>query len=128
VGSTTKETKIQTARDSITRGTERLRGIKEEIKRAKPELEEQADELLSTLNSALSAVEQIIPEDQKTRPTIRRFVRRLLSREVIIAVIVIISIWAGNLDAEQAIGVAVAGTGLILGRSVVKARPGTTEN
>jgi hypothetical protein len=45
-----------------------------------------------------------------------------------VAVIAIISIWTGGLDAEQAIGIAVAATGLIVGRSVVKARPGTTEN
>ena len=61
-------------------------------------------------------------------PTIRRFARRLLSREVIIAIIAVIAIWAGDLDAEQAIGVAVAGTGLILGRSAVKTMSKTTES
>ena len=128
MANTTKETAINTARVTITKGTETLKEIKEEVKKAKPELEEKANEILATLDSALKAVDKIIPEDQETWPTIRRFIRRLLSREVIIAVVAIIAIWAGGLGAEQAIGVAVAGTGLILGRSVVKARPGTTDN
>jgi hypothetical protein len=59
---------------------------------------------------------------------VRRFIRRLLSREVIVAVAAIITIATGDLEAQEAIGVAVAGTGLILGRSVVKARQGATDS
>ena len=124
----TRTTTLELAKDRIIDGTKTLNRFREEAIKAKPELEKTATELLTTLNSAMAAVERLIPEDEKVGPTIRRFVRRLLSREVIVAVVAIISIWTGSLTAEQAIGVAIAGTGLILGRSVVKARPGTTEN
>ena len=124
----TKKTAINTTRDALTNGTKTIEKIKEEVKSAKPELEKEANLLLETINSALNALEQIIPEDEHVVPTIRRFARRLLSREVIIAIIAMIAIWAGDLDAEQAIGVAVAGTGLILGRSAVKTMSKTTES
>ena len=119
---------FEKAKSSIKEGTQKVNLIKEEAVKSKPELQQQADELTMILDTALKAVEEFIPEDEKIGPTMRRFMRRILSREVIIAVVTIIAISVGNLDPEQAIGVAIAGTGLVLGRSVVKARPGTTEN
>jgi len=128
MANSTRKTTLTNARNFITEGTKSLNRFREEAKKATPELDAKASELLTTLNSAVAAMETLLPEDEKVGPTIRRFIRRILSREVIIAVVAIIAIWTGELNAEQAIGVAVAGTGLILGRSVVKARPGTTEN
>ena len=124
----TRKTALENSRNYITEGTKSLNRFREEAKKATPELESKASELLSTLNSAVSAMEDLIPEDEKVGPTIRRFIRRILSREVIIAVVAIISIWAGDLSAEQAIGVAVAGTGLVLGRSAVKVGQKKNEN
>jgi hypothetical protein len=125
--SSNRKVMLNTATNYITEGTKKLAQLREEAVKAEPELEKTASELLSTLNSALAAMEKFIPEDEKTGPTLRRFIRRLLSREVIVAVVAIIAIWAGDLNAEQAIGVAVAGTGLILGRSAVKTVSKTTE-
>ena len=121
------ETAIDTARERITDGRERLERIREDADLATPKLEETADELKSALDSALEAVDQITT-DQQWWPTTRRFIRRLLSREVIIAVVAIISIWAGDLEAQQAIGVAITAAGLVLGRSAVKVRAGTADS
>ena len=54
----TKKTAIDKTRNAITNGTKTLEKIKEEVKSAKPELEKEADELLSTLNIGLTALEQ----------------------------------------------------------------------
>ena len=124
---TTRRTAIEDAKNFITEGTSSLNRFREEAKKATPELDAKASELLTSLNSAVAAIETLIPEDEKVGPTIRRFIRRILSREVIVAVVAIISIWVGDLDAEQAIGIAVAGTGLILGRSAVKTISKTTD-
>ena len=121
-----KKTAIDTARDRIDSGRASLDTIRKGADLATPELKKTAEELKSSLDSALAAVDQIAT-DQNWWPTTRRFIRRLLSREVIIAVVAIISIWVGDLDAEQAIGVAVAAGGLVLGRSAVKVRASTTD-
>ena len=122
-----KKTAIDTARDRIDSGMVSLDTIRKGADLATPELKEKAEELKSALDSALAAVDQIAT-DQHWWPTTRRFIRRLLSREVIIAVVAIISIWVGDLDAEQAIGVAVAAGGLVLGRSAVKVRASATDS
>jgi len=124
---TTTKTAIDSAKERITGGKESLERIREGADLATPELEETAKELASALDSALAAVDQIAT-DQSWWPTTRRFIRRLLSREVIIALVAIISITVGNLDPEQAIGVAIAGTGLVLGRSAVKVRAGVADS
>ena len=122
-----KNTAIDTARERIDSGRVSLETIRKGAKLATPELEKTAEELKSALDTALAAVDQIAT-DQHWWPTTRRFIRRLLSREVIIAVVAIISIWVGNLEAEQAIGVAVAAGGLVLGRSAVKVRASATDS
>ena len=121
------KTAIDTARDGIDSGRVSLDTIRKGAKLATPELEKTAEELKLALDSALAAVDQIAT-DQHLGPTTRRFIRRMLSREVIIAVVAIISIWVGDLDAQQAIGVAVAAGGLVLGRSAVKVRAGATDS
>jgi hypothetical protein len=123
----TTKTAIDTARDRIDSGRVSLDTIRKGADLATPELEKTAEELKSALDSALAAVDQIAT-DQHWWPTTRRFIRRLFSREVIIAVIAIISIWVGDLNAEQAIGVAVAAGGLVLGRSAVKVRTSATDS
>ena len=122
-----KKTAIDTAKEIINSGKVSFDTIQKGADLATPKLEEKAEELKSALDSALAAVDQIAT-DQHWRPTTRRFIRRLLSREVIIAVVAIISIWVGDLDAQQAIGVAVAAGGLVLGRSAVKVRAGATDS
>jgi hypothetical protein len=117
---------IDLARGKINEGVSKLEKIQKDADLTTPKLEETAKELSESLNSALGAVDEIL-NDQRWWPTTRRFIRRLLSRESIIAVVAIIAIWAGGLDAEQAIGVAVAGAGLILGRSAVKLRSRNVE-
>jgi hypothetical protein len=121
------KTEIDTARERIASGKEKLDAIQKGADLATPKLQETADELSAALESAFQAVDRIA-SDQHWWPTARRFIRRLLSREVIIAVVAIVSIWAGDLDPEQAIGVAVAASGLVLGRSAVKVRASTTDN
>lgn len=122
-----KKTAIDTAKEIINSGKTSLDTIQKGADLAAPKLEGKAEELKSALDAALVAVDQIAT-DQHWWPTTRRFIRRLLSREVIIAVVAIISIWVGDLDAQQAIGVAVAAGGLVLGRSAVKARAGATDS
>ena len=123
----TTKTAIDTARDRIDSGRVSLETIRKGAKLATPELEKTAEELKSALDSALAAVDQIAT-DQHWWPTTRRFIRRLFSREVIIAVVAIISIWVGDLNAQQAIGVAVAAGGLVLGRLAVKVRTSATDS
>lgn len=122
-----KKTAIDTARERIDSGMVSLDTIRNRADLATPELEKTAEELKSALDSALAAVDQIAT-DQHWWPTTRRFIRRLLSREVIIAVVAIISIWVGDLNAEQAIGIAVAAGSLVLGRSAVKVRASATDS
>lgn len=122
-----KRTAIDIAKDAINNEKGKLDKIQESANLTEPELEEKAKEIRSALDSVLAAVDQIAT-DQHWWPTTRRFIRRLLSREVIIAVVAIISIWVGDLDAQQAIGVAVAAGSLVLGRSAVKVRAGATDS
>jgi hypothetical protein len=116
----------------MTNGTKDIRKKVEEVKKgleeikkkadlATPKLEETVSNIMSAADSVQDAVDTIIP-DKGIGSTIKRFIRRMLSREAIIAAVAVISIWGGQLDAEQAIGVAVAASSLILGRSAVKAR------
>ena len=57
----------------------------------------------------------------------RPFIRRIFSREFIIAVVAVVAIWVGDLGPQEAIAIAVAGGGLALGRGVAKSRTGGSD-
>ena len=78
------------------------------------------------MDSALELADRLA-KDLDWWPVAKRFIRRILSREFIIAVVAVMAIWNGNLESTEAIGVAVAGGGLALGRGVAKANSGGTD-
>ena len=88
-----------------------------------PELQQAAAEVQGLLDSVLDAVDEVVPDEGRWGVAMR-FIRRMLSREMIIAVVAIVVIASGTMETEQAIGVAVAAGGLALGRGVAKQRTG----
>ena len=100
---------------------ESFEAVKKSAENAPDEIKKKLEELEQYISPIQEAADTLIPKNEQWEP-VRGFIRRILSREVLIAVATIVTIAVGNLGAQEAIGVAVAGTGLILGRSVVKAR------
>ncbi len=121
----TRET-IERARVRIAAGRSQIDEIQKSAAAATPELQQTAAEVQQTINSLLDAIDEVVPDEGNWGAGMR-FVRRMLSREMIISVVAIIAVWAGGLDAQQAIAVAVAGGGLALGRGVAKQRSGGTD-
>ena len=121
------KTAIDTATEKIKESSDKLEIFKKDTALSKKNLQDTADQIQEVLGSALDAVDSIV-SDQNWKPTTRRFIRRLFSREAIIAIVAVISIWAGDLEAQQSVGVAVAAAGLVLGRSAVKVRNKTVDS
>ena len=114
---------INRAKENIKKGRERLDAIKADAQRAGPELEAAARQFEDTLDSVLELADRIAG-DSDIMAVGKRFVRRLLSREFIIAIVTIIAILSGDLSGQEAIAVAAAGGGLALGRGVAKSKDG----
>ena len=125
VNGTTRDT-IERARARIAAGRVQIDDIKKSAKTITPELEQTANDMERTVESLLDAVDDIIP-DEGTWGFAMRFTRRMLSREMIISIVAIVAIWAGGLESQEAIAVAVAGGGLALGRGVAKQKSGGTD-
>ena len=115
---------IDRVKTKISTGKERLASIRTRAEATEPELAATAEDFQETLESALDLADRLA-KDADWWPTAKRFIRRLTSREFVIAVVAIIAIWAGGLDAQEAIAVAVAGSGLALGRGIAKRSGGT---
>ncbi len=118
--------KIERAKTRIAAGKAQIEEIQRSAEEATPDLERTVAEVHITIDSLLEAIDEVVP-DQGNWGAGMRFVRRMLSREMIITVVAIIAIWAGGLEAQEAIAVAIAGGGLALGRGVAKQRSGGTD-
>ena len=120
---------IQNAHERVSESRDKLRQIKGSAEEARPELERSAAELESMLDSVDSLL-NTISEDRGNGAAVSRFVRRMLSREMIVTVVAIIAIWNGGdiLGAEEAIAIAVASSGLVVSRGVVKQRSGGSDD
>ena len=116
----TIETGLGRTREKVHNAKARIDAIRNNAETARPEIEAAAQGFEEALDSVLDFADLLW--DTKLGPTVRRNVRRLFSREFIIVVVSIIAIWAGNLGAQEAIAVGVAGSGLALGRGVAKNR------
>ena len=117
---------VERVKNKIKTNKEKLETIRAKADAAAPELAEAAEELQDSLDSALELADRLAM-DAEWWPTARRFIRRVTSREFIIAVVAVVAIWTGNLESTEAIGVAIAGGGLALGRGVAKANSGGTD-
>ena len=115
----------QATKTIIGEGQQKIDAIKREADEARPKLQVDVEEYENLVSSARKLVDDVAA-DIDMPDILRKFIRRMLSREMIIAAVSIIAIWQGGLDAEQSIGIAVAGSGLVLGRSVAKAKSGET--
>ena len=118
--------------DTVKKNAASVRSSIEEIKRiaeSSPEdIKKKADEIEKLVTPIQEAANTLIPKDEKWEP-VRGFIRRILSREALIAIATIVVIATGTAgDGQEAIGVAVAGAGLILGRSAVKLRQKENKN
>ena len=118
---------IEDARSKIKEGRDRLKTIRAGVDLAAPKLEETATELQSALDSAFAAIDTIAA-DSGAWATTKRTIRRLMSREFLIAVGSIFVIVNGGLVGQEALAVALAGSGLALGRGVAKARSGGADS
>ena len=121
----TRET-IERARARIAAGRTQIEEIQNSATATTPQLQQMTVDVQQTVNSLLAAIDDVIPDEGKWGVG-TRFLRRMLSREMIIAVVAIVAIWAGGLKAQEAIAVAVAAGGLSLGRGVAKQRSGGTD-
>ena len=101
----------------------RIDAIRNNAETARPEIEAAAQGFEEALDSVLDFADSLA-RDTHAWPTVKRFIRRILSREFIIVVVSIIAIWAGDLGAQESIAVGAAGSGLALGRGVAKNRSG----
>ena len=117
---------VNRAKENIQKGRVRLEKIKVDAQRTAPELEAAAKDFEDTLDSVLELADRIA-RGSDAWAVAKRFIRRISSREFIIAVVAIIAIWSGQLEPQEAIAVAVAGGGLALGRGVAKSRVGGTD-
>lgn len=93
--------------------------IKKSAENAPEDIRKHLAEMEKHLNPIQEAANKLIPKDEKWG-WVQGFIRRMTSREVLIAVATIITIAASGLGPQESIGVAIAGAGLILGRSAVK--------
>ncbi len=114
---------IEATRERIREGKRRLDEIRTSAEGAKPGLQAAANEVEDALEDLLRLGDRV-GQDLGTWGWVRPFIRRLASREFIIAVVAVIAIWTGELRGQEAIAVAVAGGGLALGRGVAKAGAG----
>ena len=117
---------IKDNRRRLKDGKEKLEQIRASADAAKPGLEAAANEVEDALENLLKLGDRL-GEDFGPWRWLRPFIRRMSSREFIIAVVAIVAIWSGGLDAQEAIAVAAAGGGLALGRGVAKARTGGSD-
>ena len=115
---------INRVKARVNTGKERLASIRARADATEPELAAAAEDFQDALESALDLADRLA-KDAEWWPTAKRFIRRLTSREFIIAAVSIAAIWTGGLDAQEAIAVAVAGSGLALGRGIAKRSGGT---
>lgn len=117
---------VDRVKNRIETNREKLEPIRSRADAAELELASAAEEFQDALESALELTDRLA-KDVDWWPTAKRFIRRMLSREFIIAVVAILAIWNGNLESNEAIGVAIAGGGIALGRGVAKASSGGTD-
>ena len=90
------EAAIENTRDRVKAGVDRISTIRKGRDMAADELEAGTRKVEDALESALALIDGVAQEQTWWLP-IRRFVRRLLSREFIITVLAIVAIWtAGN--------------------------------
>ncbi len=113
---------IETTRERLREGRERIEAIKNESEQARPELEGATKDAEETVDLALELLDSIA-RDWESWPAVKKFSRRILSREFIIAAFAIAAI-LGGAGGQESIGIAVAASGLVLGRSAVKAKAG----
>lgn len=122
---TTKKA-VEDARERIEAGKAKINSIRKAAGEVRPELETTVQEAGDALNAAITFVDSVAQE-LGWWPPVRRLIRRLVSREFIISVVAIIAILVGDLGAQEAIAIAVAGSGLAIGRGVAKARVGGSD-
>lgn len=122
----TKKAAIIQAKELVTTTKGKIHAVRDQAAVAEPELRQAVDDVDEALNTVRDLVKRI-EDDAGLSATVSRFIRRMLSREFIIVVVSVVAILTGELTTEQVIGVAIAGSGLALGRSVAKVKTGGSD-
>ena len=122
----TKKAAIAQTKELVSTTRGKIRAVREQVEKADPELRKTVDDVDEALNNVRDLVNRI-EEDAGLPAAVSRFIRRMLSREFIIVVVAVVAIWSGELNTQEALGVAIAGSGLALGRGVAKAKTGGSD-